>query len=102
MPRDDCLGLHDEERLRPAGPATAKGDPQHAIFGLEREAACRPAEDGDLLAKGQVLEHQLVLRSHRIAKRGRQQPKVRTHGGASCPRRRQPSEDARRVNSTPG
>ncbi len=59
MPRDDRFGLHDEERVTPAGPATAKGHPKHAIFGLEREPARRPAEDGNLLAKRQVLEDQI-------------------------------------------
>jgi len=62
MPRYNGLGLDDHEGILPAAPRPTQRDPEQTLFGLPSRNASRSRQHGDLLAEGDVLEHQVRAR----------------------------------------
>ena len=61
MPPDHRGGLDDGDGIRPAGPQAGQQDPEQAVGGSQPWTRRGPLEDGQLMAQGEVLEHQGVL-----------------------------------------
>jgi len=61
VPANDGLGLDDGNGLRPAVPQARKPDPEEAVARSQAWARRGPPEDGQLVAQGEVLEHQGVV-----------------------------------------
>ena len=59
MPSHDGLGLDEEEGILPAVPGPTQRDPEQTLSGLQSRKASRSRQHGDLLAKGDVLEHKV-------------------------------------------
>ena len=62
MPRYDGLGLDDHEGVPPAAPRPTQRDPEQTLFGSPSRNASRSRQHRDLLAEGDVLEHQVRAR----------------------------------------
>lgn len=58
MPADDRFGLNDDERLLPARPESAKGDPKQPIRHCHARPRTPMCQHGKLLAQGQILKNQ--------------------------------------------
>ena len=61
MPPDDRLGLNEGEGVSLAAPQLVQEDPDQPVGGSEAWARRGTPEDGQLVAQGEVLEHQGVL-----------------------------------------
>ena len=64
MPPYDCVRLHNDEHLFPAGPEATQSNPGQAVVNLQEWPRVFPFEDGDLLTKGQDFERQISARTH--------------------------------------
>ena len=58
MPADHRVGLHDDESVGPVPPGVAKEHPEYPIRRAQSGSAVPLLEDGQLLAQGEVLDHQ--------------------------------------------
>ena len=60
VPADDRLRFHDDEDALPVSPDSAQQHPKHAVDIREPRPFHGTAEDGELLAKSDILESQLA------------------------------------------
>ena len=61
VPRDDCLGFDDNERVGPFGPTLLERDPKGPIGVVELGTFDRTFEHGELLTQSQVFESELMF-----------------------------------------
>ena len=61
VPADDRLRLHHHRGGTPAGPIPGAPRPEETVGWLRSSASALTGQHGELLPKGQVLEHQVVL-----------------------------------------
>src|SRR5262249_4453975 len=61
VPANDGLGWDDGNGLRPAVPQAREQDPEEAVARSQAWARRGTPEDGQLVAQGEVLEHQGVV-----------------------------------------
>jgi hypothetical protein len=59
VPADDGGGLHDGERVAPAGPELCEPDPECAVEDGKLRPGPSPAEERELLAQGEVLQNEV-------------------------------------------
>ena len=63
LPADDGLGLDDGDDLCPAVPEAGEQDPEHSVGRAQAWAWRGALEHAQLMAQGEVLEHQGAMRS---------------------------------------
>jgi len=68
VPAHDRVWLDDGEALRPTAPEAAKHDPEESVGRLDGGASST-GQRGELLAQGQVLDHQVAAGAQGRAKR---------------------------------
>jgi hypothetical protein len=68
VPTHDGGRADDGERLGPTAPKSAQQDPEEPVCG-PNDGASSTCQSGELLAKGQVLEHEFAPRADGRAER---------------------------------
>src|ERR1035438_97502 len=74
VPANDCLRLHDNQRLLPPGPEAAQGSPKQPIRGGKARPRAPLLQNGKLLPQGQILQEQIATRAKRPDKQYEQKP----------------------------
>jgi len=92
VPPDDRLGFHDDEDPLPISPDSAQKHPETAGDIREPRTFHRTIEDGELLAKSEILESQLATSLERRDERAKKRP---NHVGML-------SRRARKIKCAPG
>ncbi len=92
VPPDDRLGFHDDEDPLPISPDSAQKHPETAVDIREPRTFHRTIEDGELLAKSEILESQLATSLERRDERAKKRP---NHAGML-------SRRARKIKCAPG
>ena len=73
MPTQDCLWLHDQERVLPRLREPGEQDESHAVHRREPHARDPAAQDDHLLTKQGVFDQQVLLAAHEIGRRAEPQ-----------------------------
>ena len=82
MPANDCLRLHDNQRLLPFGPEAAQGCPKQPIRGGKARPRASLLQNSKLLPQGKILQEQIVTRAKGPDKQYEQKPQQAQHGAS--------------------
>ena len=90
MPADNSRGLHEHEGAPPGRPAPTQSQPEEPIDGAEPWAAIGSGQQFQLMPKGEILKHEILVCAERRPERGDEGEAEPEHAGqcARNPKRR--------------
>jgi hypothetical protein len=80
MPRDDCSGSNEDERLFPSSPNPSQHNPEALVRCSEPSARSFGVEREQLLTKGKIFKHEILTGTERTDYPAEEVPEPQDHG----------------------